>query len=396
MQIQSKQNYRISLLHLGFRPFFVLAGVAAVLLMAVWAGLYFGLIPMLGRPWSNALWHAHEMIFGYGLAVVAGFLLTAVRNWTGVPTLHGIPLLLLALSWLLARLMPIFPGPNALYVMVTLDILFNIGLCLAVLWPIVKVRQWQQMGIWALLPTLLLANVLFYLGLTGVLEHGVRWGLYGGVYLIVTLILIMGRRVIPFFIEKGADPAQKPRNHPWTDIAGVSLMLAFICVEVFTPYRLAAGILALALAGIHAYILVGWHTPALWRKPLLWVLYVGYAWIVLGFLMRGLTVLTPLHPTLTVHALAVGGIGMITLGMMSRVALGHTGRDVSQPPAILFWVFLFLAAGAVVRVLFTWALGPWYSEWIGLSQVLWLAAFTLFSGLYLPILIKPRIDGSYG
>ncbi len=396
MQIEKRQHYRIALLHLGFRPFFLLAGVAAASLMALWTGLFYDGIAPLGAPWSNTRWHAHEMIFGYGLAVVAGFLLTATRNWTGVQTLRGMPLLLLALLWLLARVMPFLPVPQASNVMAALDLGFDAGLCLAVLQPIVKVKQWQQMGIWAVVLGLLLSNGMFYLGLLGVVSQGGLWGLYGGLYLLVVLIFLMGRRVIPFFIERGAGQAVTLANHKWADMGNVVLISTYIAVDVFTPYQHVAAGIALLLAVLHGFILRGWHTPALWRKPLLWVLYLGYGWMVLGFALRGLAPWLHLNPMLAVHAFAVGGIGMITLGMMSRVALGHTGREVGQPPTLLRWMFLLLLGSAVARVGLVWGFPVLHAWWIGGSQVLWIAAFVLFAWVYLPILIKPRIDGSYG
>lgn len=396
MQIGKKENYRVSLLHLGFRPFFLLAGFAAVLLMLLWAGLFHGISINLLSPWTQQNWHGHEMIYGYALAVVAGFLLTAMRNWTNIQTLTGFPLLILAVLWLLPRFMA-FVFPSVAPALVALfDLTFNFWLCIALFIPIAKSKQWKQLGIWALVCILTLNNVVFYLGILSVLEHGVRWGIYGGLYSVITLILVMGRRVIPFFIEKGAGRVVTPVNRQWADISALLLILIYFIAEVYSPYHeLAAGI-ALVLAGLHGLILAGWYTPAIWQKPLLWVLYIGYAWIVLGFALRGLMLLTPIDPMLAVHAFAVGGIGMITIGMMSRVSLGHTGRDVSHPPAPLFWIFLLLLSAAIVRVLMAWWFSQFYLAWIGISQALWIIAFFIFIWIYLPILIKPRIDGTFG
>lgn len=396
LQIEPVGEYRHALDHLGFRPFFLLAALFSLLAVGSWAVLYrFGLtLPMPGM--AAVTWHAHEMIYGYTLAVIAGFLLTAVRNWTGEQTLHGKPLLLLAAVWLGARCMPLIPHPNALLAMALLDTLFLLWLCWEVFKPIYKVRQWQHMGIWAKLVFLLLGQILFYLGLFGLLEQGVRWGLYTGLYITVSLILLMGRRVIPFFIEKGVDEAVTLRNYKWVDLSSLVLMLLLWLVAVFTDYTQLLAVVALALFAIHLLRLWGWHTPGIWRKPLLWVLYLAYGWLVLGFLLIGLAALGLNVPLLGVHALAYGGIGMVSLGMMARVSLGHTGRDVFNPPGLLVPVFALLFAGAVVRVLLPMVFPAAYLDWVLLAQLLWLVAFVPFVLRYAPMLIQPRVDGRYG
>jgi uncharacterized protein involved in response to NO len=397
LNISEQKTYRISLHHLGFRPFFMLAGIFAVFSMSVWMWLYQGngVLPTADSL-SSITWHAHEMIYGYSLAVVAGFLLTAIRNWTGVQTLHGIPLLLLALLWLLARIMPLLDHPSSLYLMAVFDLMFNVGLCIATLYPVIKVKQWSQMGVWSKVLLLLLTNMLFYLGLFGQLEPGVTWGLYGGLYLVLSMVLLMGRRVIPFFIEKGVDENVSLVNRRWVDISSLVLMLVFILAEVFLPFPRLAMLVALLLSVVHGYRLIGWHTSGIWRKPLLWILYVAYGWIVLGFALKGAMLFVPIHTMLVVHAFAVGGIGLVTLGMMARVALGHTGRNVFEPPSVLTAVFLVLVIGSLARVLLPMIAPAGYTLWMGITQACWILGFALFSLIYTPMLIKPRVDGSYG
>jgi len=390
-------GHRFALHHLGFRPFFLLAGVAAVALMAAWLWLY-----QFARPLPPAtgladmVWHAHEMIYGYAAAVIAGFLLTAVRNWTGVQTLHRGPLLLLALLWLAARLMPFVGTHAAMLAMAGLDMAFGLGLTLALLHPIAKARQWGQLALLSKVLLLVGANGAFYLGLFGHFAEGVRWGLYGGLYLIVSLILLMARRVLPFFIENGVEEKVTLRNSRWLDLGSLLLMLAFIGVEVLYPQPRLAGLLAWGLFALHALRLGRWHHPGIWRRPLLWVLYIGYAWIVLGFALRGLQLFLPLNPMAAVHAFAAGGIGMMTLGMMARVALGHTGRNVFAPPPALSWIFAGMLASALVRVLPAGLLPELHLFWIGLSQLLWIGAFGAFTWIYAPMLLQARIDGRYG
>lgn len=395
MPIEEARNYRFALHHLGFRPFFLAGALFSVAAVAVWFWLYQfgGELPMRSLP--PITWHAHEMIYGYTMAVVAGFLLTAVSNWTNVRTLHGPLLIVLALVWLAARLMPGL-GDAALVPMAVLDLLFLAGLSVALLHPIVKARQWPQIGVWSKVVLLLLSNALFYLGVFGTLENGVQWGLYSGLYLMVSLVLLMGRRVIPFFIERGVDEKVTLTNRAWLDVASLVLMLVFWIIEVFFVLPMISALLAASLFLLHGLRLLGWHTPGIWRKPLLWVLYLGYGWITVGFGLIALSKAGGINPMLAIHALVYGGIGMMTLGMMARVALGHTGRNVFAPPAVVTPMFLLLFAGALARVVAPVLMPQAYVPWMGAAQVLWMAAFALFAFVYAPYLVLPRVDGRYG
>lgn len=397
LNIEEQQDYRISLLHLGFRPFFLLGSLFAVISVLIWFLQYHFnlLLPQISNL-PAVFWHGHEMIYGYGIAIIAGFLLAAVRNWTNAQTLHGWPLLLLALLWLLARLIPFSGSSHAMELMMVFDISFNVLLCLAILQPIIKARQWNHLGIVLILALLSLSNLLFYFGLSGQLPGGMQMGLYAGLYLVIAMILLMGRRVIPFFIEKGVDEAVELTNYRWLDITSVVLMVLFIILQVFSSELGLAAMLAFILCLLHGLRLGGWYAPGIWRKPLLWILYIAYASITLGFGLTALANLGYLTPVLATHAFGLGGVGLMTLGMMARVILGHTGRNVFDPPAILRWIFLLAILGLVSRIGLPMILPTSYGLWIGLSQLLWVLSFGLFSWLYAPMLIKPRIDGRYG
>ncbi|MDX2464212.1 MAG: NnrS family protein, partial [Porticoccus sp.] len=320
---------RYALFDLSFRPFFLLGSLFAIISVVLWTQIYqYNLTILPDARLSGVHWHAHEMIYGYGLAVITGFLLTAVKNWTGIQTIHGFPLFILAAIWVLARLMCYLPFSNNLLVMAILDLLFNLLVCILALLPIAKVKQWKQMGIWLMLGLIFVGNIFFYLGLFNVLDNGIRIGLYTGLYIIISLILLMGHRVIPFFIEKGVGYPVTLRDHSWISFASLVLMLVFLVTEVYYPLPLYAAASAILLAVIHTVRLVGWHTPGIWQKPLLWVLYVGYGWIIAGFVLHASAYFLNTDPMLAVHAFAYGGVGMITLGMMARISLGHTGRDV--------------------------------------------------------------------
>ncbi|MCB1775202.1 MAG: NnrS family protein [Gammaproteobacteria bacterium] len=385
-----------ALFELGFRPFFAVAGLFAVVSVAWWMAVY-----VFGQPLSPSgvapmHWHGHEMVFGYAMAVVAGFLLTAVVNWTGVMTVRRAPLAVLVALWLLARVAAYLPLEFAFQIAALADFAFVIGLVVATAIPVWKVRQWSQLGILSKLVLMLAANLLFYAGVFGYLEQGVTWGLYSGLYVLIGLVFVMGRRVIPFFIERGVDEDCALRNRSWVDVSSLVLFVAWFVLEVFTSQAQLVALLSLLLFAIHALRLWDWHTPGIWRKPLLWSLYLGYGFMLLGFLLKALGIWLGHAPSLALHAFAYGAVGLVTIGMMARVALGHSGRNVFDPPRILVPVFALVLAGALVRVLLPLLLPQYYNAWIAASQLLWIAGFGVFTLIYLPILWQPRIDGRPG
>ena len=375
-------------LRLGFRPFFIAAlafGAIAMLLWLVEFSNYTSL-PLVGL--TGMAWHGHEMIYGYSMAVIAGFLLTAVRNWTGIDTLRGIPLMLLFLCWL--------GDVTYLYYAAAFDLLFNAGFLVAITIPVIRSRNRAQAPI--LLKVLLMAasNLLFYLGAGGVLESGITIGLFSGLYLVLALILMLSRRVLPFFIERGVGYAVQLVNRKWLDISSVVLFVAFWLVDVYRPDSLPVSLLAIVLLVLHAMRWVGWYTPGIWKKPLLWSLYLAYGAIIAGFALKAGVYFLNLSPYLALHAFAVGGVGLMTAGMMSRVALGHTGRDIMNPPSVLMPVFLLLLAALLARVALPMIDVAHYRLWVMVSQGLWIVAFSLLTLRYFPILIQPRIDGQDG
>lgn len=396
INLENESAYGFPLFRLGFRPFFLGAGVFAVIAIVVWTAIYSWGLDFKIPGYSTRIWHAHEMIFGYAGAVVVGFLLTGIKNWTGVQTLRGAGLALVFALWAAARLLPL-SGLNApLALLAALDLLFMFFVMIAAAMPVIRARQFKQFGIISKLLLLLFSNILFYLGMFGIVEQGVHWGLYSGLYMVIALIFVMGRRVIPFFIEKGVDRPVVLVNRVWLDIASLVLLLVLWVADVFTSYTTIVSMVAAALVVLHVIRMHGWYTSQIWSKPLLWVLYVAYGSLVAGFALKAAECCFAISPLLAVHAFAYGGIGVITLGMMSRVILGHTGRNVFEPPAVLFWCFGLLVAGAIARVLMPLLAMDLYSYWIGISQLLWILAFLVFLIVFTPMLLTPRIDGRDG
>jgi len=397
IQIQSSsQDYKTAFLHLGFRPFFAGAALFAVISMSLWLAIYeFGFYVDL-KTLPIVLWHSHEMIYGYGMAVIAGFLLTAVRNWTGVMTLNGIGLLGLFMLWLTARLLHFIPHSLVIVITPIADLLFMLLLVIAVAIPIIKVRQWNQTGILAVLLLLISGNLLFYLSIAGLVRLSPQVGLYLGFYLILAMVFIMARRVVPFFIEKGVGYEVQLKNWLWLDVLSLILFGIFAASDLLWPNQQVVSLLAGLLFVLHSIRLTQWHTPGIWRKPLLWVLYLAYGFITIGFALKAAVYLVGLSPFIALHAFAVGGVGMMTIGMMSRVTLGHTGRNVFEPPGILTLIFFLMLLATIFRVAMPLVVMSQYTLWVGISQAFWIASFVIFSFVYIPMLIKPRIDGQYG
>lgn len=401
IEIQEPQSsHSPAWLNLGFRPFFMGAALFAMLSMSIWAAIFPLQILSPLNELAPTVWHAHEMIYGYAVAVIAGFLLAAVKNWTGLQTLRGTLLFLLFFLWLTARLLPL----AGLFSEVGLslqwtafaDLLFMAMLIPAVAVPIIRAKSQRNLAVIAILALLLTGNGLFYLGVFGILADGIRLGLYLGFYIIIALVLMMGRRVIPFFTERGVGYSVTLTNYAWLDKAVPLLMIAFIAAELVAPGNLMTTMVAAVLMGLLGLRLVGWHTKGIWRKPLLWVLHIAYGLVVVGFALKVAAFLFGASPFLAVHAFALGGIGLMTLGMMARVCLGHTGRNVFAPPAAVTWMFLLLTGAALLRVFVPLLAPAYYALWVGLSQLSWISAFVLFSLIYIPMLLTPRADGKPG
>lgn len=399
IQIQmNKPNQPVkgfALFNLGFRPFFLGASVFAVLSILWWMLIYSSHIAVQISTISPSQWHAHEMLYGYGLAVVAGFLLTAVKNWTGVQTIHGKPLMALFMLWCIARVLFLF-GTSFLLWAAIADLLFGLMLMWAITSPIVKAKQWAQLGVLVKVMLLWVGNLVFYLGGYGVLEHGMLYAINGAVLLFIGLILMIGRRVMPFFIERGVAEKVQLKQYKWLDISIMLLFVALFANEVFIRFDAASAYLALALFLSNGYRLLNWHARGIWRVSLLWSLYVS-AWIInLAFLSYGLQSWLAIPTILTLHLFTIGGIGLMTIGMMARVALGHTGRDIRQPPRLLGFMFFAIGLSVGFRALLPMFAMQYYSVWVIVSGLFWIAGFAAFVAVYAAVLVKPRVDGLFG
>jgi uncharacterized protein involved in response to NO len=376
-----------SLLVLGFRPFFLAAGIFAVLMMGT---SVFGI--QAGISYDNyfplPLWHAHEMLFGYTVAVIAGFLLTAVRNWTGMETARGYALLALILLWLGGRVVLAAPGmPEWLTVLI--DMAFLPALALTVARPIIKSKQLRNLSVPLLLLFLAAGNGLIHAGMSDALN-----GLWFSVGVILMLMALIAGRVMPFFTGRVA-PDSDIRTFPMVESLALPVIALWVLVEQLFPDSPVSAVVAVSAAAVHAVRLYGWSCRGVWREPMLWVIHTAYGWLVAGFLLLALADFGVGSKLLALHGWTVGAIGMFTLGMMARVALGHTGRPMSAHPAVA-GAFLLLAVSALIRVLMP-ILFPSFTEVaLLIAAAGWILAFSTFVWIYTPYLIRPRVDGAPG
>ena len=384
-----------ALFALGFRPFFLAAAVFAVVYMGLWVTTLHGTIQApVGL--ASAAWHGHEMLFGYAVAVIAGFLLTATQKWTSIPMPKGGPLAALFALWLAGRLVPFLPGmPYAVGAIV--DLLFLPVLLAAVLRPVLRARQARNYAFSIMLLGMTVANILFHAAPLG---YGPAYSLIGlslALYLVVLMIVVMGGRVIPYFTERRVGfTARKWQAVEWLAPATtVAVMATVFATRLWNIGNDLLVPLAATAAIVHAIRLAGWQDKRLWEVPLLWVLHLGYGWIVTGFALDALAAAGLVSPFLAMHAYVTGGIGVLTLGMMSRVALGHTGRPL-EVPRIMPWAFAAMNLSAAVRV-FGPMLAPAQTPLLyQLGGAIWMAAFAAFAVIYAPMLWRPRADGKPG
>ena len=359
----------VALLALGFRPFYLLAGAYAALTVPLWALQFAGWLPGV-----SLWWHAHEMLFGYTFAVIAGFLLTAVRAWTSHPTPTGAALAAMAALWIAARGL----APFSLLASSLVDALFALAVAYGIGRPILASRNRNWYFIVFVL-ALGAASVAF--------QAFPQLALRGGLDLVLLVVAIMAGRVIPGFTNNALAEARARRIALLENAALGSVVLLLACDLLEMPRAAAAA--ALAGAFLHAARAALWAPLRTRGRPILWILHLSYAWIVVHLALRALAAFNVVPPGLATHALTVGVIGGLTLGMMTRTARGHTGRPLQAGRwEVAAYVLVHLAAFA--RVLIPLLLPDAYAVLVVVSGLLWSAAFAIFTVVYIPILARWR------
>lgn len=383
---------RQALWALGFRPFFLAGSAFALVALLLWGAVLTGIVQP--TPAGGMLaWHRHEMLFGFAVAIVAGFLLTAVQTWSGMPGLSGRPLQGLFLLWLLGRVCWFVPLPS--WLLITLHGAFLPLVALALARPIVIRRLRNNYPIVVLVMVLAGCQWLTLLGWLNQDERWQRHGVLAGLWLVAAMMSVIGGRVIPFFTRRGLGNMAPAIPRPWLDraclLGSIALPATYALGLNDTPQPLMAVLFA-GLGALHVVRLALWHDRGIWRVPLLWSLHVAYAWLVpacLGLALWHAGV--KVSPSLAVHALSVGGMTGLIVAMMARVSLGHTGRALEVPRSV-GWAFACIQLAALVRVAFV----PFTAQALGLSVLLAATGLGLFVWHYWAILTQPRVDGMAG
>jgi len=392
-----------ALFNYGFRPFFLLAGLFGMLSVPMWVGLYAGHVD-LNLVAAPMLWHGHEMLFGYTTAAIVGFLLTVVPNWTKVKARKGNILIVLSVLWLAGRVAFWAQGYIPYGLVMAIDMLFLIVFTALVMRPLIDPQYRRQLMFVPILLALVVANAMTHLGIAGLDVPGLDWGpdiglrgLTLGLDATVVLIAVMAGRVTPSFTSSflgHGDPTIKVLQRPKLERAVMGATWAILVVDQVLPVSFLAGSVALIAAVLHAVRLSGWQGHRTLSNPILWVLHLGYVWLIAGLVLKGLSDFGVLAAADGVHALTIGAIGTITLGVMTRAALGHTGRAVKAAPAIV-GAYVLVSVAALVRLAtIVW---PEHSTALVMaSGLLWTAAFAVFVAVYAPVLMRPRLDGRPG
>ena len=375
--------------NLGFRPFYLAASVFAAISVPLWVLQFTGAAP--GAWLAAPAWHGHEMVFGYAFAVVAGFLLTAGRNWTGQPTPSGALLAAIVALWLAARLLVLSPWPLA---SLAANVLFPLAVAVGLAVPLLRARNQRNYFFVVLLVMAAAASAAVHLASMGLLPVPAFAGLQAGLDMILFIISVVAGRVTPMFTNNGVPGAGAERRALVERLAlgGVLALLAF---DLLGIGGWALALLACAAAVAHAVRLALWRPWRTLRNPLVWILHAAYAWIPVHLALRALAAVGAVAPTFAVHALTIGVIGGMTLGMMTRTARGHTGVPLAAGRAeVACYVLVMLAA--LARVLGGLAFGERYIATVAVSAACWSLAFAIYCVRYAPLLTRPRVDGKPG
>ncbi len=388
---------KLNLFDYGFRSQFFLAGMAAVLLVPMWALSFVAGTP-LGTGWPPTLWHAHEMLYGFIACAIAGFMLTAVPSWTGQKGFAGRPLMVLAAVWMVARILiatstawpPILPA--------LVDLAFLPLLAVLVMIPLLRSRN-RNTPLLAVLGAFWLTDVAFYVGL---LRHDTPLALKAvtvGIDITLLLLTVIGGRIVPAFTTsalraQGLDTNLQSRTA--LTLLSILAMVSVIVGDIFWPNSRIAGWIAGLAAVLQTLRLAQWRTLLTLRQPLVWILHIAYAWLPVGLALKAAALLGGYAiAAFWLHALTIGALTTMIVAVMTRASLGHTGRPL-QVHSLTTLAYALLIGAALIRVFGLLLPGMNYRMAIAVAAILWTASFLLFIGIYSPILWGPRADGKPG
>ena len=373
--MNNRSVFNYSLFSAGFRVFFALAGLSALALIAVWNRISNGALH-LDNYFNATLWHAHEMLLGYSVAVLAGFLLIPLKQSSSSQILSSDQLASLSLLWLYGRVVPFYSEllPDSLIAVVDWSFLPVLGFYLFK--SVLKAGDYQRLIIPGLLVLLALANALIHLQVLQFTQDTASQGLHLASGVFVTLIVVLASTALPAMIERGLSGVICLRNPVLDSVAIGSGLAVFVCL-VFGLDGGLLGIAALLACVSNGLRLFSWFDRRIWFVPLLWISFIGYGWLIVGFAMLVVSAFLGLGYGLALHAFTVGGIGVLSLGLMARLALGQTGR-VLKVSNMLALAFALINLAVLFLVVLPALMPDWLGTWVFISTYTWLAAFALF------------------
>ena len=381
----------------GFRPHFLLAGLAALVLVPIWALSFVAGTP-LGSAWPPTLWHGHEMLFGFITCAIAGFLLTAVPSWTGQKGYAGAPLVALAFTWLIARLMISSSWLWPPILTAAADLAFLPLLSVLVVVPLARQRN-RNTPLLLVLGLLWLTNLAFHVAVLRNDPPLARHALILGIDIVLILVTIIGGRIIPAFTTsalrlEGIQSAVQSRLV--LNVMAVAIMVLNAAGDILWPETRIAGLLAGIAAVVQGLRLLQWRSLQTLRQPIVWILHLAYAWLPVGLGLKAAALLGGYAiGAFWLHALTIGVLATMITAVMTRASLGHTGRALVVHPLTTVG-YVMLTAAALVRVFGLTALRLSYPQVVVLAASFWTTSFAFFVGVYAPILWGPRADGKPG
>ncbi|MBR1285538.1 NnrS family protein [Bradyrhizobium sp. AUGA SZCCT0177] len=389
MSVSRLRDYRgPALFSYGFRPFFFFGSVYAGASILMWLPVFYGRL-QLSTAFAPRDWHVHEMLFGYIAAVVAGFLLTAVPNWTGRLPLQGRPLILLFSTWVAGRIAVSFSAWIGWAPAAAIDSVFLILLAASAAREIIAGKKWGNLMIVAIISLLAAGNLAFHLEahFEGLAEYTTR----GGIAVVISLIALIGGRIIPSFTRNWLakrTPGQMPAPFGRFDVATIALSVLVLLFWVVRPLDRTTGGLLLVCGGMHLIRLVRWTGYRTFADRLVLILHVAYAFVPAGFILTALSAFDLVAPSAGIHAWTGGAIGTMTLAVMSRATLGHTGQRLQASPAtqLIYAAVIIAALARVCAVLETDHTGPLLVA----AGIAWAAAFLGFAAIYSVAFWSPR------
>jgi uncharacterized protein involved in response to NO len=372
----------------GFRPFFLAGAIWGALGVLLWVPQYFGeiTVPTAMTPID---WHAHEMLYGYVPAIAAGFLLTAIPNWTGRLPVNGPPLAALAVLWLAGRIAILLSAEIGAWTAAAIDLAFLFCLAATALREIMAGRNWRNLRVLGIITLLLAGNFIFHFES---IEYGTAVdGTRVGVAAILTLIMLIGGRIVPSFTHNWINrenPGRLPRQFSRFDALCIAVAGSALASWVVAPGHFTSGLLLMTAGVLHVARLARWAGDRTLAEPLVFILHVGYAFVPLGFLLVGASALWPadIPASAGLHAWTTGAAGTMTMAVMTRATLGHTGQALLASSSTRV-IYVLIVVAALARIAAAWG---WTLELLHVAALAWAAAFIGFVVVYGRLLLRQR------